>query len=206
MGSWYVAVIIGPKLEKVRRSLLGLAAGDLGSVYCPMLLDIGWDAARPLFPGYVFVSVERLTVDLWVSLLAVDGVRRLLGNVDRPLAVAPAEMERLMEWVGPDGVKRILPEVYDERVERVRRGWGVGDTVEVTHGVWVGQRGRVLEVKPEKKLAQVYLRALLGRGAALSLSTEWCKRVPDSGPDPERAFRGDSPFKRHGRGRSRRHL
>lgn len=206
MSNWYVAVVVGPKLDKIRRSFLDLAAGDPGSVYCPMLLDVGWDAARPLFPGYVFVSVERLTVDLWVSLLEVDGVRRLLGNVDRPLAVAPAEMERLMEWVGPDGVKRILPEVYDERVERVRRGWGVGDTVEVTHGVWIGQKGQVMTVEGPKKLASVFFRSLLGRGSALSLPIEWCKLASDSGPDPERAFRGDSPFKRHGRGRSRRHL
>lgn len=76
---------------------------------------------NPLFPGYLFVSVD-LTIEIFNKIQWTRGVRRILGNGDNPASIDNAVIEFLRGQTSRDGIIR-LPVRFKE-----------GDKVRIKYG------------------------------------------------------------------------
>lgn len=81
--------------------------------------------ARPLFSGYLFVTVDSSRQG-WRAINSTLGVARLVATAETPVTVPEAVIEGLRAREGADGCVRLEP----------HRHLKSGDTVRVTEGVF----------------------------------------------------------------------
>lgn len=117
---------------------------------------------RALFAGYLFC---RMGAEVTAKIITTPGVIRVVGNSERPLPIAPHEIEaiqRLMET-------RLQAEPWPFLQ--------VGQRVRVDHGPLRGTEGIVLTVKERHRL--VISISLLQRSVAVEMEPEWVS-VPET--------------------------
>ena len=85
----------------------------------------------PLFPGYVFVSVDLETVR-WRAINGTLGVKYILSAGDDPIALPHGFVETLIALVGADGCVTCSPDLKP------------GDKVELLAGPFASQVGELL--------------------------------------------------------------
>jgi transcription antitermination factor NusG len=131
---WY-AVYTRPKWEKKVAALLTMKEIEN---YCPLNRVIRqWSDRKkisdePLFTSYVFVrSCQRE----YISVLETDGVINYVNWLGRPAVIPDSEIELIKEF---------LLEYRHVKLEKITVN--VNDTVEIKHGVFIEQKGRVVEV------------------------------------------------------------
>lgn len=101
---WFV-VHTQPKSET--RAVINLERQEFHT-FCPAIRRTVRNAHKssvviaPLFPGYVFVELDRL-VDHWRAINGTRGVVRLITNGDEPLALPFGIIEDLKRRMGADG-------------------------------------------------------------------------------------------------------
>lgn len=111
----------------------------------------------PLFPRYVFVSID-LARQRWLSIRSTVGVSRLVGHVDAPLPV-------------PDGVVEAMMRRHDEAgfVRLAASGLRVGDKVRVLAGAFEETLGLLEAITDEQRVT--ILLDMLGRKVRVTLDS-----------------------------------
>lgn len=90
----------------------------------------------PLFPGYVFVAFDHLR-DAWRSINGTRGVRRLLGEGEKPVAVPEGFVDELR--------RQCALGVFDQSAARdVIRA---GESVRIESGSFAGLIGECIEAR-----------------------------------------------------------
>jgi transcriptional antiterminator RfaH len=115
--------------------------------------------AAPLYPGYVFVAIDR-GVQRWRSILSTIGVSRLVCCGDDPAAVPEGIIEQLKRQQDENGLIRF---------ER-RARFNPGDTVRVVEGVFSDCLGLYEGMDDRERVA--ILLDLLGRKVRVFLASE----------------------------------
>lgn len=115
--------------------------------------------AAPLYPGYVFVAIDR-EVQRWRSIQSTIGVSRLVCRGDDPAAVPKGIIEELKHRQDESGLIRI---------ER-RARFNPGDTVRVVEGVFSDCLGLYEGMDDRERVA--ILLDLLGRKVRVVLASE----------------------------------
>lgn len=96
-------------------------------------------AARPVFPGYVFVALVPAT-GLWRSVNSTIGITRLVSFGSRPAPV-------------PDGLIGALRQRYErDGAQAAADPLGRGDTVRVTAGPFAGLLAEVEKLSPDRRV------------------------------------------------------
>ena len=125
---WYVVNTKPRKEEFVRRQL------ELKNIraFCPLISDYRCTntgmtpVLKPLFPGYLFVSIA-LDIDYY-KVRWLPGVKKLMGSGEQPVPL-------------DDGVVDFLMERADENSVIKRKTFRKGDTVRVRRGPFKGLVG-----------------------------------------------------------------
>lgn len=139
--SWFAIQTRGNYEAKVHAALARDGVTDLYPIYRfkSKWTDRRQIIERPVFPGYLFVSLagdgERTRV------LSVTGVIRILGSMQ---AIPDWEIDlvrRLMQ--SPDSLCAALPAIYEPRLE---------DMVEVSYGPLTGLQGRVTRTRGKTRI------------------------------------------------------
>jgi len=118
---------------------------------------------------YTFVLSESpLSPEIWHLAANVDGFIDWLGG-EEPTPVGRA-------------VERWRLELNDETVSvdialKSRRGWDVGDRVEIIKGVWSGHFGECEKITDKGRSAVIKFSALLGRSLGVTLPVTYCTGV-----------------------------
>jgi transcription antitermination factor NusG len=120
-------------------------------------------AIVPLFPGYLFVIIDRERPG-WRRVNGTRGVERLISDSDGPVAVAPGVVEALVEACDSRGVVRFGGAAM-----------AAGDAVRVVAGPFTGALG-VLHRLDGPARAQVLL-TLLGGAVMVGTAKEWLAAV-----------------------------
>jgi transcriptional antiterminator RfaH len=113
----------------------------------------------PLFPRYLFVSVD-MTTQRWLSIRSTIGVTRLVCDGDRPAAVPVSVFEDLKRREDPDGF------ILLDRKPRFSRG----DTVCVLEGVFQDCLGLYEDMSGDERVT--ILLDLLGRKVRVNLEPD----------------------------------
>jgi transcription antitermination factor NusG len=126
--------------------------------YLPKIREIGPDGRGrnvPLFPGYVFVQIERI----WYPVLSCVGVIRLLRNGDEPCRLDDSIVTKL-HGAEVKGLVR-LPKP---------RGLQPGDQVKITRGMFRDHIGIFEGMKGRQRT--LVLLALLGRQVTVEIPSD----------------------------------
>lgn len=116
---------------------------------------------------YLFVRAPSpLSPEIWHVPAQTDGFIGWLGG-EIPIPVG-AEINRFRSELNDD---EIIPE---DVALRSRRGWDVGDVVEVVEGVWSGHSGVCEKITENGRSVVVNIKGLLGRALGISLPATWC--------------------------------
>lgn len=105
---------------------------------------------RPLFPRYLFVSLDP-GVDRWRSISGTFGVSRLLVAGDQPLALPPNFVSEMRARETPQGFVTL----------GLAPGLGIGSMARLTDGIFAEHVGVIERVADERRI--VILLGLLGR-------------------------------------------
>lgn len=117
------------------------------SAYAPThdLLERGkgeWHTVRRLiFPGYVFITAERITDDLYYIVRNTNGVVRFLGKPPTPLPMAE---EVRLRWI------------LDTENLTVSRGYIKDGKVTVTEGILKGRENCIVKYSRRRKRCTLY--------------------------------------------------
>lgn len=155
--SWY-AVVIRSRQEKVAASMLE----HLGVThFLPLVTEMRkWSDRRhvvvtPLFPGYLFVRIPKLS-KIHLHVLRVPGITRFLGDCNGPLAIPNGEIE---------SVRAVLA----HRVPYSRHPFlKVGDRVRVVRGPLLGIEGTLTRCSSQFKL--ILSVEMIQRSVAIDVS------------------------------------
>ncbi len=115
--------------------------------------------AAPLFPGYVFVSIDFAT-QRWLSIDSTFGVRKLVRSGDRPAAVLQSIIDTLKRRENADGLVQL---------ER-RPQFSPGDKIRVVGGVFCDCLGLYEDMSSRDRVA--ILLDLLGRKVRTFVDTD----------------------------------
>jgi transcription antitermination factor NusG len=97
---------------------------------------------KPLFPGYLFVSVET---GRWHTLMRTFGVIGLvLSAGGNPAIIKAHELRRIKAFEGGDG-----------KVHLPKKGFRHGDTARITAGAYAGFNGLVQGLSPGERIAML---------------------------------------------------
>jgi len=113
--------------------------------YCPMMRKRirharrAYDAARPLFPGYLFVRYEA-EPGSWRSLLGTYGVRSVVCHGETP-ALLPEGFVESLKAREVDGV-----------ISRPEKPLEAGQEVAVTGGPFDGLIGRIVDIRENDRV------------------------------------------------------
>lgn len=118
-----------------------------------------------LYPGYVFVEMKleddgRIPQDIFFLIKETTGVGDFVGTTGRPTALAPHEIEKMLQ----DSRK-------PEEMPEIKLVFQKGEPVTIKGGPFEGYEGTVDELVPEKGLVRV-LVTIFGRQAPIELE-EW---------------------------------
>ncbi|MFP4301807.1 MAG: antiterminator LoaP [Spirochaetaceae bacterium] len=100
----------------------------------------------PLFPGYLFLETDQLTVPLISSLRQVSGFVRLLETTATPKPLAGNDLELVRHFLGFGEVVKESKVTFDEK-----------SRIEVIEGPLQGLEGRIVKVDKRKGRAKVRL-------------------------------------------------
>ena len=117
-----------------------------------------YDAARPLFPSYLFVANSALGATRWRSLLSTFGVRTLVRRGEIPSLISNDFIASLKARE-VEGVLR-LPE----------RPYAVGQEVRIQGGAFNGLVGTILELRENQRI--VVLMRLLNQQSKVLLTAD----------------------------------
>jgi len=133
------------------------------TTYCPTIIKTVrharrvHDAARPLFPSYVFVE-RASALQRWRLLMSTYGVRSLVRSGDGP-------------GVLDDGfVSALRAREVDGVLRRPARPYEVGQNVEIRGGAFDGLAGTIIELREKDRI--VVLMSLLNQPTRVMLSAE----------------------------------
>ncbi len=118
----------------------------------------------PLFPGYLFVKTDLNPAE-HIEIVKTIGAVRLIGNRDRPVAVADETIESLQIMISTD-----LPISTGSQFKK-------GDLVIVIHGPFAGVTGTFLRYRGRDRVI-VHVQAL-GQFAAVEVDEADLERRPD---------------------------
>ena len=118
----------------------------------------------PLFPGYLFVKTDLNPVE-HIEIVKTIGAVRLIGNRDRPVAVADETIESLQIMISTD-----LPISTGVRLKK-------GDSVIVIHGPFAGVTGTFIRYRGRDRVI-VHVEAM-GQFAAVEVDETDIERRPD---------------------------
>ena len=131
------------------------------SVYCPMVTKYvrharsAYDAARPLFPGYIFVE-HRPRNQVWRPILGTHGVKSLVRTGEQPSLLCDSFIKQLKAREA-DGV-----------IRKPAHSLQVGQSVTVQGGPLDGFVGMIIEMRDKDRVT--VLLNLLDRQTRTSLS------------------------------------
>jgi transcriptional antiterminator NusG len=157
---WYVVHTFTGHEDKVKVSIerraASLGLGDrLGRVLVPTEEELrGTRRGRrqvskhKIFPGYVIVEME-LDDQTRHLVRSTTGVTGFVGPDRQPVALQPAEVDRLLSTVS-------------EEAPPLRAAWQDGETVRITSEPFEGIHGRVTEVDVKREKLRV-LVSIFGR-------------------------------------------
>lgn len=118
----------------------------------------------PLFPGYLFVSLD-LDRQSWRSINGTFGVRRLLGENERPTPVARGFIETLQETIDEAGLVAVPQDTLES-----------GDPVRLIAGPFADMIGTLARLTDKDRVAVLLnvlgreVRALVSRRMLVSAS------------------------------------
>ncbi len=118
----------------------------------------------PLFPGYLFVSLD-LDRQSWRSINGTFGVRRLLGENERPTPVARGFIETLRETMDEAGLVAVPQDTFKN-----------GDPVRLIAGPFADMIGTLARLTDKDRVAVLLnvlgreVRALVSRRVLVSAS------------------------------------
>jgi transcriptional antiterminator RfaH len=104
---------------------------------------------RPLFPGYLFVSIDP-SVQQWRSINSTIGVTRLICVGDRPIPLPAKVIDEIMSRADAQGTVKLRPKKLS-----------AGDRVHIIRGVFSEHEGLFEEHVDENRV--ILLLNLLGR-------------------------------------------
>lgn len=132
------------------------------NVFCPRYRKIIRHARQrreveaPLFPGYIFLQLDL--DEPWSAVNGTRGVRRILAQGERPLALPAGFIEALQEQMREQGVLKLEPV------------FRVGEAVRLVEGPFAEWIGRVERLDAGGRVE--VLLELLGRSVAVKLRPE----------------------------------
>ena len=157
LGAWYALAVAPGRERKIREHILDLLErNDLMlpelSIVCPeeeIVIDGPQGETerkrRTSMPGYLLVHCRRLSEDVINTMVRVAGVTQFLGGNERPSALAPSEVDRLVGSSGSGGpaiVKRTS--LFNQ-----------GDEVRIMEGPLADFTGKIIEINNDTGMAQV---------------------------------------------------
>jgi transcription antitermination factor NusG len=163
--TYWACAQLEPNRERIALHCLGLAGYE---TYLPRLRERRVSHGRkievrpPLFPGYLFVVVERE----WYSARWSVGVRRLIMD-----GVQPARVPDVV-------VEQIKGREVRGLVELPKSELRLGACVQVLHGPLQGQLGLVAGMRPRDRI--LVLLTLLGGQRQVELAKQNVEPVEDS--------------------------
>jgi transcriptional antiterminator RfaH len=123
--------------------------------YCPMVMKRirharrQQDVRRPLFPGYVFVHVER-DIQRWRPILSTFGVRTLVRCGDR------------LSFIHDGFIASLKAREVDGLVTRPKSPYSIGQIVRMNGGPFDGLVATIVEMNEKDRLV-VLMELLNGR-------------------------------------------
>lgn len=112
---------------------------------------------RKFYPGYVMIKLA-MNEEVWFEIRNTPGVGHFVGSGDRPLPMAPHEVDRMLGRVKE--VETAQP--------RINISFQKGDRVKIKNGPFENFEGYVEDVLEEKGLVQVMLQ-IFGRPTPVDL-------------------------------------
>lgn len=139
-------------------------------IYCPMLEKTRRHARktdivkRPLFPGYVFVSLDRMTQGIR-SIHSTFGVRHLVKFGD-----SPAELpQKFITELKSREINGVIPS------PPLEKDFPHGSNVIIKDGIFKDLMATVLSCQPQGRL--IVLMDLLKRSVRISVPAEYLERA-----------------------------
>ena len=126
----------------------------------------GWFNA-PLFPGYLFVSVEELTQEFFIGLRSIKGFCRLLPDNQAPQAISGDALEELKFFIKNGehwGVSRLK--------------FAPGQKIKAVSGPLVGFEGNIVMVNKKRKQVTVQ-STVTGSNVRFDLKYEDAENIED---------------------------
>jgi transcriptional antiterminator NusG len=117
---------------------------------------------RRVFPGYVLVKME-LTDDTWSLVKNTPGVTGFVGPRNEPVALSPAEVNRILHTVSVERTK-------------AKAEFTVGEVVRVISGPLSDFSGEVSEVNADQQKLKVMV-SIFGRETPVELGFEQVKKT-----------------------------
>jgi transcriptional antiterminator NusG len=117
---------------------------------------------RRVFPGYVLVKME-LTDDTWSLVKNTPGVTGFVGPRNEPVALSPAEVNRILRTAAVERTK-------------AKAEFNVGEVVRVISGPLSDFSGEVSEVNADQQKLKVMV-SIFGRETPVELGFEQVKKT-----------------------------
>jgi transcriptional antiterminator NusG len=117
---------------------------------------------RRVFPGYVLVKME-LTDDTWSLVKNTPGVTGFVGPRNEPVALSPAEVNRILRTAAVERTK-------------AKAEFTVGEVVRVISGPLSDFSGEVSEVNADQQKLKVMV-SIFGRETPVELGFEQVKKT-----------------------------
>lgn len=114
---------------------------------------------KKMFPGYVLLNME-MNDDTWYVVRNTRGVTGFVGPGSKPVPLTDAEMQSM-------GIKHS---------EEILIDLELGDTVEVTSGVWEGTTGIVKTINTHKQIITINVD-MFGRETPVEISFTEIKKL-----------------------------
>lgn len=155
MAEWFVLRVASNKEERVRKNLLARIAEEGLEAKFPAIIvpvqsvpEIHQGkrkfSKRKMYPGYLMVQME-VDEDTMSLLETIPGVSDFLGPKGKPVAMDPAEVERIMVLMNADSENPVIPKIQLE----------VGDKVQIKEGAFKDYTGEIREILPSKGKVKV---------------------------------------------------
>ncbi len=120
------------------------------------------EVLRPMFPGYLFVSLD-CTVQRWSPIASTVGVRRIVTFGDRPALL------------DADFIAALKAREIDGSVIRPENPYTVGDNVRLVSTAFDGIVAKIVELKDQERI--VVLLELLQRTVKLTTEVRYVRAV-----------------------------